>query len=227
MRSNSKLLESLWAEALKTTVYILKIVPIKVVPKTPFELWKGWKLSLRHIRVWGCPSEVRVYNLRTISAYFIGYAERSKGYRFYCPSHSTRIVELRNAKFLDNDLISGSDRFQDIVSKKDHIDAQPSTSSDSLIVIQNAPQVQMGDRQPIIEAPQIANDNPVDQVVQDSPEIVEQPVEQRDPQENVDSILRRSTKVRKLADSSLAVAVAMAPSDSRFDPRQRRHLIRP
>ena len=161
---------------------------------------------MRHIRVWGCPSEVRIYNPqekkldpRTISAYFIGYAERSKGYRFYCPSHSTRIVELRNAKFLDNDLISGSDRFQDIVSKKDHIDAQPSTSSDSLIVIQNAPQVQMGDRQPIIEAPQIANDNPVDQVVQDSPEIVEQPVEQRDPQENVDSILRRSTRVRKPA----------------------------
>ena len=90
-------------------------------------------------------------------------------------------MESRNAKFLENDLISGSDRFQDIVSEKDHIDAQPSTSSDRLIVIQNAPQVQTGDRQPIIEAPQIANDNPVDQVVQDSPEIVEQPVEQRDP----------------------------------------------
>ncbi|WKA08924.1 hypothetical protein VitviT2T_026606 [Vitis vinifera] len=124
---------------------------------------------------------------------------RSKGYRLYCPSHNTRIVESRNAKFLENDLISGSDRFQDIVYEKDHIDAQPSTSSDRLIVIQNAPQVQTGDRQPIIEAPQIANDNPIDQVVQDSPEIVEQPVEQRDPQENVDSILRRSTRVRKPA----------------------------
>ena len=28
------------------------------------------------------------------------------------------------------------------------------------------------------------------------------------------------------SDSSLAAAVAMAPSDSGFDPRQRRHLIR-
>ena len=27
-------------------------------------------------------------------------------------------------------------------------------------------------------------------------------------------------------DSSLVAAVAMAPFDSRFDPRQRRHLIR-
>ena len=61
---------------------------------------------------------MRIYNqqekkldLRTISGYFIGYVERSKGYRFYCPSHSTRIVESRNAKFLENDLISGSDQF--------------------------------------------------------------------------------------------------------------------
>ena len=65
-------------------------------------------------------------------------------------------------KFLENDLISGSEWFQDIVSKRDHIDVQPFTSSDRLIVIQNAPQVQTGDRKPIIEAPQIANDNPVD-----------------------------------------------------------------
>ena len=74
-------------------------------------------------------------------------------------------MESRNAKFLENDLISGSDQFQDIVSGKDHIDAQPSTSSDRLIVIHNASQVQTGDRQPIIEIPQIANETPVDQVV--------------------------------------------------------------
>ena len=154
----------------------------------------------------GMPSEVRVYNpqenkldLRTISAYFIGYAKSSKGYKFYCLSHNTRIVESRNAKFLENDLISGSDRFQDIFSEKYHIDAQPSTSSDKLIVIHNVPQVQLGDRQPIIEVPQIANDNPVDQVIQDSPEIVEQPIEQHGPQENIDLTLRRSTRVRKTA----------------------------
>ena len=62
MSSNSKLPESLWTKALKMTMYILNRVPTKVVPKTPFELWKGWKLSLRHIRIWGCLFEVRVYN---------------------------------------------------------------------------------------------------------------------------------------------------------------------
>ena len=85
------------------------------------------------MRVWGCPSEVRIYNPqekkldpRTISGYFIGYAERFEGYRFYCPSHSTRIVESRNAKFLENDLISGSDQTRNIVSEKDHSESQPS-----------------------------------------------------------------------------------------------------
>ncbi|RVW36520.1 Retrovirus-related Pol polyprotein from transposon TNT 1-94 [Vitis vinifera] len=62
MLSNSKLPKFLWTEALKTTVYILNRVPTKAVPKTPFELLKGWKPSLRHMRVWGCSSEVRIYN---------------------------------------------------------------------------------------------------------------------------------------------------------------------
>ncbi|KAL6339309.1 hypothetical protein AAG906_028030 [Vitis piasezkii] len=63
------------------------------------------------MRVWGCSSEVRIYNPqekkldpRTISGYFIGYAEKSKEYKFYCPSHNTRIVESRNAKFLEYNL---------------------------------------------------------------------------------------------------------------------------
>ncbi|RZB42467.1 Retrovirus-related Pol polyprotein from transposon TNT 1-94 [Glycine soja] len=85
MLSNSNLPKSLWVETLKTVVYILNRVPTKAVPKTHFELFKGWKPSLKHMRVWGCPSEVRIYNPQekkldpsTISGCFIGYAERSK-----------------------------------------------------------------------------------------------------------------------------------------------------
>jgi len=108
--------------------------PIKAIPKTPFELFKGWKPSFKHMRVWDCPSEVRIYNPqekkldpRTISGYFIGYAERSKGYRFYYPYHITRIVESRNVKFLENDLINGSDQLRDLGSEIDYIESQPST----------------------------------------------------------------------------------------------------
>uniref|UniRef100_A0A2N9IKJ5 Integrase catalytic domain-containing protein n=1 Tax=Fagus sylvatica TaxID=28930 RepID=A0A2N9IKJ5_FAGSY len=206
MLSSSNLPKSLWAEALKTAVYILNRVPTKAVPKTPFELWKGWKPSLRHMRVWGCPSEVRIYNPqekkldpRTISGYFIGYAERSKGYRFYCPSHSTRIVESRNAKFLENDLISGRDQTRNIVSENDHSESQPSTSSDRLGIVYSTPQVQTGVEQPIIEVPQAADDIPVDQVVQALPRTFEQQVEPYTSQEYDGTTLRRSTRPKKSA----------------------------
>jgi hypothetical protein len=204
MLSSSNLPKSLWIEALKTSVYILN--PTKVVPKIPFELWKGWKPSLRHMHVWGCPSEVRNYNPqenkldpRTISGYFIGYAERSKGYRFYCPSHNTRIVESRNAKFLENDLNSGSDQTMNIVSEKDHSESQPSTPSDRLVIVHNTPQVQTDVEQPIVEVPQAANDIPVDQVVQEFPRTFEQRVEPHTSQEDGGTTLRRSTRPKRSA----------------------------
>ena len=44
-------------------------------------------------------------------------------------------MELRNAKFLENDLISGRDMSQNISLEKDHNDTQPSTSDNQVIVI--------------------------------------------------------------------------------------------
>jgi hypothetical protein len=80
MLSNSTLPLSLWMYAFKTAVYLLNRVPRK-------------KPSLKHLHVWSFPAEARVYNphekkldLRTISGYFIGYPEKSKGFRFYCPN---------------------------------------------------------------------------------------------------------------------------------------------
>ena len=63
MTSVSNLPPNMWSEALKTAVYILNRVPSKSVPKTPFELWNGWKPNLIHVHIWGCQIEVRVYNL--------------------------------------------------------------------------------------------------------------------------------------------------------------------
>ena len=115
MLSNCSLPLSLWIYALRTATYVLNRVPSKAVPKTPYELWTGRKPSLRHLRVWGCPAEVRLYNphekkldSRTVSGFFIGYPEKSKGYTFYCPNHSTRIVDLGNARFIENGETSGS-----------------------------------------------------------------------------------------------------------------------
>ena len=53
---------------------------------------------------------MRPYNLqskklnpKTISGYFIGYYVGSRDSRFYCPSHTTKVVESNRAIYFDND----------------------------------------------------------------------------------------------------------------------------
>ncbi|KAL6314515.1 hypothetical protein AAG906_026851 [Vitis piasezkii] len=164
--------------ALKNIVYLLNRVPTKIVPKTPFEPWTGRKPSLRHLHVWGCPMEARIYNphekkfpfelwigrkpslrhlhvwgcptepriynphekkldFKTISGYFIGYPMKSKGYRFYCPNHSTNIVETSNARFIENGEIRGK--------SFDNVEQQINDQSLSNEIITN---------EPIMEEPQ-------------------------------------------------------------------------
>ncbi|RVW24315.1 Retrovirus-related Pol polyprotein from transposon TNT 1-94 [Vitis vinifera] len=93
MISHSTLPEKLWGEALKTAAYILNQVPTKAAAKTPYELWTGRKPSLKHFHIWGCPAEGETYkphekklDSKTVSIYFIGYAERSRGFKFYDPA---------------------------------------------------------------------------------------------------------------------------------------------
>ena len=85
MLINSTLPVSLWMYALKNAMYLLNRVPSKAVPKTPFELWTNRTPSIRHLHVWGCQTEIRIYNpherkldARTISGYFIGYPKKVK-----------------------------------------------------------------------------------------------------------------------------------------------------
>ncbi|RVW48870.1 Retrovirus-related Pol polyprotein from transposon TNT 1-94 [Vitis vinifera] len=46
-----------------------------------------------------------VPNSRTTRCYFIGYPSHSKGYKFYCSTRGTRVVESQVAKFLDLDVV--------------------------------------------------------------------------------------------------------------------------
>ena len=94
---------------MKAAMYLLNRVPSKTIPKTPFELWRNRTPSIRHLYVWGCQTEIRIYNpqerkmdTRTISGYFIGYPEKSNGYMFYYPNHSMRVVKIGNTRFIEN-----------------------------------------------------------------------------------------------------------------------------
>jgi hypothetical protein len=99
----------------ETVIHILNRVPSKSVSKTSYELWIGHKPSLNYIRVWSCPAEAKIFNPnvdklepKTVSCHFIGYPEKSKGFRFYCPDRHTKYVETRHAIFLENEMMRGS-----------------------------------------------------------------------------------------------------------------------
>ena len=111
MLVNSSLPEFLWGETLKTAAYILNQVPCKFVPKTSYELWSQKKPSIRHFHFLGCKVEVRPYNpqskkldLKTINKYLIDYCVEVRGSRFYCPSHTTRVIESDQAIYFDDDI---------------------------------------------------------------------------------------------------------------------------
>jgi len=52
-------------------------------------------------------------------------------------------VESRNAKFLENDFMSGSNQSEGLAPKNDNLDTQPSASSIRLVVIHNDHSVQL------------------------------------------------------------------------------------
>jgi hypothetical protein len=105
----------LWMEDLKPAVHILNRVPSKSVPKTSYEMWTGRKLILNYLHVWRCPAKAKLFNpsiekldTKIVSYHFIGYPDKSKGFRFYCPDRYIKIVETRHAIFLKDEVIRGA-----------------------------------------------------------------------------------------------------------------------
>ena len=125
---HSNLPKSLQSEALKTTAYTLNRVPTKATAKTPYKLWTGKKPSLKHLHIWGCLAKARPYrphekklDSRTVSCYFIGYFERSRGYKFYDPTTKS-IFETGNARFFEDVEFDGGDKDRDFIFEEEYVD---------------------------------------------------------------------------------------------------------
>lgn len=58
MMSQPKLHDFLWGETLNAFMHILNRVPSKIIPKTPFKLFKYWKPDLDTLYVMGCVVEL-------------------------------------------------------------------------------------------------------------------------------------------------------------------------
>ena len=58
---------------------------------------------------------------RTVSCYFIGYSERSRGYKLYDPTTKS-IFETRNARFFEDIESDGEDKDRDFVFEEEYVD---------------------------------------------------------------------------------------------------------
>ena len=63
MMSHAMLPISLWRYALETAAYILNKILSKSVSSTPYEIWKQKKPDFKHVKIWGCPTHVKKYDL--------------------------------------------------------------------------------------------------------------------------------------------------------------------
>ncbi|RVX03812.1 Retrovirus-related Pol polyprotein from transposon TNT 1-94 [Vitis vinifera] len=196
MISHSTLPESLWGEAIKTVVYILNRVPSKAVAKTPYELWTSKKPSIKHLHVWGCLAEARPYkpnekklDSKTVSCYFVGYSERSRGFKFYDPS-TRSFFETGNAKFIEDVELSGREPLRKVVFEEESINIPIITTGHGHIMfndtIQNVLSITGIQDTPEILPAQVMEPIQVHQ------EVTQQPQE---PQVQVP--LRRSTRERR------------------------------
>lgn len=133
-------------------LYIHNRVPSKSVSKTPYKLLTSRISSLRHFCVWSCKDEVKHYNpkqkkldIKTVGGFFIRYNVGSKGYRFYYPSHYTRVIEFDRAIFFEDDLDSGVSTPRLLTLEEDCtfllIPIVPFPNEGVILVIQNNDQV--------------------------------------------------------------------------------------
>ena len=110
MMSYSTLPISFWGYALNTAMYLLNLVPLKSVPKTPVELWNERKPSMRYLHIWGYPTHVLKgksdkLQSKTEVIFFVGYPKGTVGGLFY--SHKdNKVFVSTNAKFLENDYMN-------------------------------------------------------------------------------------------------------------------------
>ncbi|KAF2294007.1 hypothetical protein GH714_006333 [Hevea brasiliensis] len=48
--------------------------------------------------------QIRKLDAKSVSGFFIGYCTSSRGSRFYCPTHSTRVIESDHAGYFEDEM---------------------------------------------------------------------------------------------------------------------------
>ena len=85
---HSKLPQSLWAETLMTSCYLVNKSPSSAINfKTPVEMWSDKAANYFDLKIFGRPAFAHVkqgkHEPRALKCVFLGYPECIKGYRIW------------------------------------------------------------------------------------------------------------------------------------------------
>ena len=104
--------QDLWADAIKTAVYIKNRVTSRALPvgKTPFELWTGNKPDVSHMRVFGSTCWVVLHKShidgkfgdKAAKGVFLGYPDGSKAYKVILDDG--KVVKARSVVFAETNV---------------------------------------------------------------------------------------------------------------------------
>ncbi|CAL9008198.1 unnamed protein product [Prunus brigantina] len=89
-----------------TAAYLINRLPSRVLDfKSPYEVMKGKKINLSHLRVFGCTCFVHIQSShrdkldpRAVKCIFMGYSSSQKGYKCY-NHNSKKLIVTRDVKF--------------------------------------------------------------------------------------------------------------------------------
>jgi len=127
---------NLWGYALEAAAYLLNKVPSKSVSTTPYEIWKGRKPNLKHIRIWGCPAYVKrlqtdKLDARSSKCRFIGYPKETMGYYFYHPSDH-KVFVARGGTFLEREFLAEGSHGKEIELDEDQENDETPNAQESM-----------------------------------------------------------------------------------------------
>ncbi|GKB65165.1 retrovirus-related pol polyprotein from transposon TNT 1-94, partial [Tanacetum coccineum] len=111
MRLHAGLPKMFWEDSVNTAAYLINRGPsVPLGFRIPKEEWQGKKVSLAHLRVFGCDSYVNVkdvardkLDVKYVKCTFIGYGSDEMGYCFW-DSKSHKVIQSRDVTFNEDSL---------------------------------------------------------------------------------------------------------------------------
>ncbi|KMS94635.1 hypothetical protein BVRB_016780 [Beta vulgaris subsp. vulgaris] len=149
MLLESGLPRNFWAEAVSTACYILnRIILRPLLKKTPYELLRGRKTNIVHLRIFGCKcfvhnngkSSLDKFDPRSDEAVFVGYSSHSKAYKVFnkrtlCVEESIHVLFDETNMFSKHVQVEDADEFEigmlNFTRAKDEEGAEPGSPHNS------------------------------------------------------------------------------------------------